>query len=77
MDEEKIPTLISDNDTEAIVLPQEDEPPELKVPITIITGYLGAGKSTLLNYILKEQHSKKVAVILNGSYFSTESFLLC
>lgn len=71
MDEEEIPTLIS-ADT---VLPQEDKLSELKVPITIITGYLGAGKSTLLNYILKEQHTKKVAVILNGLYFSAESSL--
>lgn len=36
-----------------------------KVPVTIITGQLGSGKSTLLNYILVEQHSKKIAVILN------------
>ncbi|KAK6188345.1 hypothetical protein SNE40_004535 [Patella caerulea] len=36
-----------------------------KVPITIITGYLGAGKTTLLNYVLTEQHGKKIAVILN------------
>jgi len=36
-----------------------------RVPITIITGYLGSGKTTLLNYILKEQHGKKIAVILN------------
>ena len=29
-------------------------------------GYLGSGKTTLLNYILKEEHGKKIAVILNG-----------
>ncbi|KAM3503893.1 hypothetical protein MY10362_003924 [Beauveria mimosiformis] len=56
----------------------DDAPPELvdtaleevveivvKVPITIVTGYLGAGKTTLLNYILTAQHGKKVAVIMN------------
>ncbi|KAL8716507.1 MAG: hypothetical protein Q9225_006170 [Loekoesia sp. 1 TL-2023] len=30
------------------------------------TGYLGAGKTTLVNYILREQHGKRIAVILNG-----------
>lgn len=50
----------------------EDEIPALvtaitldPVPVTIITGYLGSGKTTLLNYILTEQHNKKIAVILN------------
>ena len=33
---------------------------------SITQGYLGAGKTTLLNYILNEEHGKKIAVILNG-----------
>lgn len=55
---------------------EEDDCPELvpmtdpaqtpqQIPVTIITGYLGAGKTTLLNFILSEQHSKRIAVILN------------
>jgi G3E family GTPase len=36
-----------------------------KTPVTILTGFLGAGKTTLLNYILREQHGKRIAVIEN------------
>ena len=31
----------------------------------VITGFLGSGKTTLLNWILSENHGKKIAVIEN------------
>ncbi|ROW09582.1 hypothetical protein VMCG_02539 [Cytospora schulzeri] len=59
-DEDGPPELVETRDDLA------EEEATVKVPITIVTGYLGAGKTTLLNYILTAQHGKKIAVIMNG-----------
>ncbi|MCJ1440310.1 MAG: hypothetical protein MMC23_000793 [Stictis urceolatum] len=70
LDDDEPPSLVDLDEAKDIALEAEEklkvhDTTGLKVPITIVTGYLGAGKTTLMNYILKQQHGKKIAVILN------------
>lgn len=37
----------------------------MKIPVTLIGGYLGAGKTTLVNHLLRNAASKRLAVLVN------------
>jgi G3E family GTPase len=37
----------------------------IKLPVTVLSGFLGAGKTTVLSHILNNRQNKKVAVIVN------------
>jgi cobalamin biosynthesis protein CobW len=37
----------------------------MKIPATVITGFLGAGKTTLIRHLLENANGKKIALVIN------------
>ncbi|NKF33505.1 GTP-binding protein, partial [Pseudomonas sp. BGM005] len=38
---------------------------DIRLPVTVLAGFLGAGKTTVLNHILSNREGRRVAVIVN------------
>ncbi|KAJ1303395.1 hypothetical protein OPQ81_011587 [Rhizoctonia solani] len=63
--DEEVPTLIPHGDASDNSQPKPPLKRAVKVPLTIITGFLGSGKSTFLKYVLTEKHGYRIAIIMN------------
>ncbi|TNE36826.1 MAG: GTP-binding protein [Alphaproteobacteria bacterium] len=37
----------------------------MRLPVTLLSGYLGAGKTTLVNHLLAGDHGRRIAVLVN------------
>lgn len=37
----------------------------MKLPVTVVSGYLGAGKTTLINHLLRNANGRRLAVLVN------------
>lgn len=45
----------------AVAAPEEPK----RIPVTVLTGFLGSGKTTFVNYVLREHHGYRIAIVEN------------
>ncbi|CAE6415438.1 unnamed protein product [Rhizoctonia solani] len=63
--DDEVPALIPHEGVPGDLEPKLEHKQAVKVPLTIITGFLGSGKSTFLKYVLTERHGYRIAIIMN------------
>jgi G3E family GTPase len=60
-----IPVTVNEKELKKAIAAAQALGDKGKIPVTILTGFLGSGKTTFVNYLLKEHHGMKIAVIEN------------
>ena len=72
VDDEEVPILVpapalatNSKPSSTSIKKEKVEVDTVKLPVTLLSGFLGSGTTTLLNYLMSENHGKRIAIIEN------------
>src|ERR1700760_1034610 len=51
--------------SDARIVPNKEVRMTLKIPATVVTGFLGAGKTSLIRYLLEHRGGRRLALLIN------------